>query len=318
MKKQFGLTGELVISRRHILKAGAVLAGAGLMPAGFRLQALAAQSLTMGEMTIHSLSDGNLVLPLAMLAPDTPEAEVKALLEANGLSTTGHEPPCNVTLLESGDNKILFDVGSGGNFMPSAGNLLESLDAISVSPDDITHVVFTHAHPDHLWGLLDEFDEPVFAKAMHMMAEAEHAFWTDPQTAAKMPEDRLAFFAGAKRNLDTLGDAITLFKPETEVLPGILAIDTNGHTPGHVSFEVRSGSESLIVTGDAISHSAISFLHPDWHSGSDQDRDAGAKSRAMLLDRLANEKMMMVGYHLSGNGIGRAEKDGSAYRFVQA
>ena len=318
MAKQSEPAGNLVISRRRLIKAGAVLAAAGILPSGFSVQALAAEGMAVGELTIHSLSDGNLVLPLSMLAPDTPQAEVTALLEAAGFSTTGHEPPCNVTLIESGDNKILFDVGAGANFMPSAGNLLESLDAISVSPDDITHVVFTHAHPDHLWGLLDEFDEPVFANAMHMMAEAEHAFWTDPQTAAKMPEDRLAFFAGAKRNLDTLGDAITLFKPETEVLPGILAIDTNGHTPGHVSFEVRSGNESLIVTGDAISHSAISFLHPDWHSGSDQDRDAGAKSRAMLLDRLANEKMMMVGYHLSGNGIGRAEKDGSAYRFVQA
>ncbi|MEZ5873209.1 MAG: MBL fold metallo-hydrolase [Nitratireductor sp.] len=318
MKSGYERSRTVVLARRQLLKAGAVLAAAGFLPGGLPRAAFASEPVALGEMKVHSLSDGNLVLPLSMLAPDTPQAEVTALLEANGFSTTGHEPPCNVTLIDTGESKILFDVGSGASFMPSAGALLESLDAISVSAEDITHVVFTHAHPDHLWGLLDEFDEPVFANATHMMGEAEHAFWTDPQTAAKMPEDRLAFFAGAKRNLDTLGDAIELFKPETEVLPGVFAIDTSGHTPGHVSFEVRSGSESLIVTGDAISHSAISFLHPDWHSGSDQDRDAGAKSRAMLLDRLANEKMMMLGYHLVGNGIGRTEKSGNAYRFVQA
>ncbi|MFZ1813529.1 MAG: MBL fold metallo-hydrolase [Rhizobiaceae bacterium] len=308
---------NLILDRRQLLKASGIVMGAGLIQTLPDLRALASSSIMLGDTKVHSISDGNLVLPVSMLAPEVPETELLDLLKANGLSTERNEPGCNLALVEAGENRILFDVGSGANFMPTAGKLLDNLDAAGFSPDDITHVVFTHAHPDHLWGLLDDFDEPVFANAEFRIGRAEWDFWTDPETIDKMPEERLAFLAGARRNLEALEEAIIFVEPGEEILPGIAAIDTSGHTPGHLSFEVRGGSESLIVTGDAISHPVISFAHSDWHSGSDQDPSLGATARASLLDRLASEKLQLLGYHLPGNGFGRAEKSDGGFRLVQ-
>jgi len=202
--------------------------------------------------------------------------------------------------------------------MPSSGKLVDAMAEIELDPSTVTHVVFTHAHPDHLWGLLDDFDELIFSEAKYMISKPEWDFWIDPSTFDKMPEDRQGFAVGARKYLSFLEEKITRFNYGEEILPGILALDTHGHTPGHSSFEIRSGSDSLLILGDAITNHAISFEKPGWRISSDQDAEQGIKTRKMLLDRLASEKMQMVGYHLPYPGIGRAEAKDGAFRFVAA
>ena len=307
----------IALSRRDLLKASAILAAAGLggtmLPAVGRADEVA--SLSVGDFTVYSLSDGHLQLPVSMLAPEAPQEEVVKLLAAAGLPTDEHLPPCNVTLAVRGDDRILFDVGAGANFMASSGQLLDSLEAAGFGPEDITHVLFTHAHPDHLWGVLDDFDDPLFADAVHMIAKPEIDFWMSEEAERVLPEERLAFMAGARRYLGAIEDLLETFEPGAEVTAGVQAVATHGHTPGHTSFELRSGTESAMVLGDAVLHPAISFAHPGWRSGSDQDPDGGIAARTMLLGRLADEQMPFVGYHLPG-GIGRAERKDGAFRFV--
>jgi glyoxylase-like metal-dependent hydrolase (beta-lactamase superfamily II) len=101
---------------------------------------------------------------------------------------------------------------------------------------------------------------------------------------------------------------------EGEVLPGIRAMDT----PGHVSFELRAGSESVVVIGDALTNSLFSFEKPNWRIGADQDAEMAVVARNRLLDQLTNDKMQMIGYHIPYPGIGRVERAGNAYRFVAA
>jgi glyoxylase-like metal-dependent hydrolase (beta-lactamase superfamily II) len=288
---------------------GAALAAAPALPGW------AASRLTLGPMQIDTLSDGHLVQPVSFIIGSAPEAEAKAILKARGLGPDTLEPPCNVTLLRDGPRHVLFDLGSGPDFMPSAGKLHLALDALGVAPDDITHVVFTHAHPDHLWGLLDDFEELTFPNAKLLMGKAEFDFWRDPNTLGKMPKGREIFAVGAKRRLDLVAEQMEFFADGQEVLPGIAAQATFGHTPGHMSFEIRGGSESVMVIGDAITNDHICFEQPLWPSGPDQDPELGAKTRARLLDRLAVDKMAFIGYHLPGGGLGRAEKHGSGYRF---
>jgi len=303
------------VSRRLVLKTGAAAVAAstlGLTPVW------AQSTLTMGSVNINVLSDGNLVLPIRFTMPDIPKEDIEALFKKYNLPTDSMEPDCNLTLVRDGERTVLFDVGSGPNFMPSAGKLLSAVEEIGLDPSDVTHVVFTHAHPDHLWGLMDDFDEPLFPEAEYMISKPEWDYWIDPATLDKTPEARKTFAVGAKRNLEIIEDRITRFNYGEEILPGIQALDTNGHTPGHTSFEIRSGSESLIVIGDAITNFAVSFEKPDWPSGSDQDKDQGIKARTMLLDRMASEKIRMIGYHLPHPGIGMAEKIDGAYRFVAA
>lgn len=303
---------SLDLTRRNLLRASVAVAGTLLLPAGVR----PARAFEIGEAVLTTVSDGNLMLPLDFSYPDVPLEELVALLAENGQPTDTLTPECNVPFLKSGDRLIMFDVGSGPNFMPSAGKLLDNMADAGFDPADVTDVVFTHCHPDHLWGLVDDFDEVLFSNADFHMGRAEWEFWRDPGTVDAMPEERKTFAVGAQNRLAHLEEMITLFEPGAEVLPGVEAVDTAGHTPGHMSFLLHGGSEPVLVAGDALTHFAMSFQHPAWPSGSDQDPEMGVATRLRLLDRLATDKAALTAYHLPAPGEGRVERDGMAYRFV--
>ena len=293
------------ISRRTLLVSGA----ASL------IASRAVSQTSIGDMTLTSVSDGNLMLPADMIIGGMDAGRRAPLQDAFGLSAT-LTPPCNVTLLRTVDRNVLFDVGSGPEFMSSAGYLIDALDAEGLAPEDITDVVFTHAHPDHLWGLLDDFDDLLFYNANYMMGQAEWDYWTNPGTVDTIGADRTTFAVGAARRLARIEDAVTFFRDGEEILPGVAARATFGHTPGHMAFEIRQGSQAMMILGDCIGNHHMAFRHPDVHSGSDQNAELGAQTRMALLDQLASEQMPVLGFHLPGDGIGRVERDEGAYRFV--
>ncbi len=299
------------ISRRNIL---AGLGSTALV--GTPSFCLARASISLGSREVISVSDGNLVLPGAMFFDSLPQEPLNAILSQHGLSADQLAPPCNLTLLRDGDRTILFDAGSGPGFMPSAGTMLDSLDALEISPDEVTHLVFTHAHPDHLWGILDDFDDPVFPDAQLMIGQAEWDYWTDPDTVNTIGEARASFAVGAARRLEAIAEQMTFINGGQEILPGVLAHDTPGHTPGHMSFEIRDGSNAVLVGGDAIGNHHVAFARPDWPSGADQDTELGATTRLRLLDQLATDDMVLLGFHLPHGGLGRVERSGGSYRFI--
>lgn len=302
-----------MIDRRQMLLTGAAF-GAGLLAPK---QSFAQQTLALGGVELTTVSDGNLTLPGAFIFGPMDKSALPAVLEPYGLTPDSPlTPPCNLTVLRDGERTVLFDAGSGSTFQSTAGKLLPALEAIGLAPEDITHVVFTHGHPDHLWGVLDDFDDPLFADAEHMMGRAEFDYWMAPDTIDTIGEARAVFAVGAKNRLEALEDAITLFDDGEEVLPGVAARLTPGHTPGHMSFEVRNGSQSAMIIGDAIGNEHVAFARPDWPSGSDQDPDLAATTRAALLDSLAHPDMQMIGFHLPHGGLGRVERKDGAYRFV--
>ncbi len=302
------------MNRRDFLKTTGALAG------GLALTSLTPNlvhaSLTLGSTKISTLSDGTLGLPGDMVYGHLPQDELTPILEKHGLDRKRVVPECNVTLVQSGDNKILFDVGSGPNFMPTAGKILETLEQTELSVDDITHVVFTHAHPDHLWGLLDDFDDPVFPEAQYMIGKTEWDYWMNPETVNSITPSRQAFAVGAKNRLEAIEDRIEFFKDGEEIIPGIAAHASFGHTPGHMAFEVRNGSDAAMIVGDAIGNHHVAFERPDWLSGSDQDREMGAKTRKALVDKIATDKMQLIGFHLPKGGIGRCEQKDNSYQFI--
>lgn len=304
----------MIPNRREMLGATALLAAAAIPS----VRALAATGKAAETFGITSLSDGSLSFPLSFYLPDIPPDESASLLQANGLAPDSVMPDCNLTLLRDGERVVLFDAGSGSRFLDSAGLLPETLEAAGIDPQDVTDVVFTHAHPDHLWGVLDDFDEPLFSNATHHISKAEWDFWIADDTIDKMPDAQKSFAAGAKRNLEAIEDGIERFDFETEILPGVFALDTSGHTPGHASFEIRRDNERFVVLGDAIAHPIISFQKPEWSLGTDQDPEKAIKVRRSLLQRLADEKIGFLGYHLVEPGTGHAERHAGAFRFVPA
>ena len=268
---------------------------------------------------ISLLSDGHLQLPQSSLYPEPiDKIAMDQLLESNGITPGVQMPDCNITLWQGNDRNVLFDVGAGSQFMPSAGELANSLEEAGIDPSDITDVVFTHAHPDHLWGLLDDFDDLLFPDAQYHMHQREWNYWLADDTLDKTPEFRKSFVAGAQNRLPLIQDNIRLFQWGEELLPGVEAVDTHGHTPGHTSFTLHDGNESLMVVGDALLNAVISFQQPSWVSGSDQNPDEGVTTRLKLLDRLAAEQSRIVGFHLPQPGLGRVERSGKTYRFGDA
>ena len=298
-------------SRRMFLERAAALPLVGVLPQ------FATAEVDLGSATLTTVSDGNLVLPGSFIFERMPKDDLASILTEMGLSTERLTPECNLALYRDGTNTVLFDVGSGPDFMPSAGNIVDSLDALGLSPEDVTHVVFTHAHPDHIWGLLDEFDEPLFYEATYMMGRAEWDYWWNPETVTNIGEARAAFAVGAKRRMEAIEDSVILFDDGEEILSGIAALSTPGHTPGHMGFELRQGSQAALIVGDAIGNHHVAFRKPGWESGSDQDAALAVKTRAMLFDRLTHEELTLVGFHLPGGGIGRAEAHGDGFRFVE-
>lgn len=298
------------------IKRREFLAGAASLPIAAALPNLAIADLALGSASLTTANDGHLMLPGSFIFEQMPKDDLAPIVAEYGLSMDRLEPECNLALYRDGTNTVLFDVGSGPDFMPTAGTLADSLDALDLTPEDITHVIFTHAHPDHIWGLLDDFDDPIFTEASYMMGRAEWDYWWNPETVNTIGEARVTFAAGAKRRMEAIEDMVAFFDDGQEILPGIAAISTPGHTPGHMSFEIRNGSDAALVTGDALGNHHVAFVKPSWHSGSDQDAEMAANTRVRLLDRITSDKLAIAGFHMPGGGMGRAEKTADSYRFV--
>jgi glyoxylase-like metal-dependent hydrolase (beta-lactamase superfamily II) len=305
----------IAMTRRQLLAGAATIgatAGLGLKPA----LSSPASSFALGDAEVLVVSDGSLTLPMSFVLPDRSPEEIAALLKPHGMPTDALRPDCNVTVMRTADRLVLFDAGAGPLFQDTAGRLGENLAGAGIDPADVTDVVFTHAHPDHIWGVIDDFDEPVFSEAQYHVPQAEWDFWRAADTLEMMPEGRKSFVVGARNRFDAIEESVSFIKPGQEILPGVEAVDTAGHTPGHVSYMLHGGGDSMLVVGDAITNAVVSFERPDWHSGTDQDREMGAATRSTLLDRIVAEKSRIVGFHLPFPGIGTAERSGSAYRFV--
>lgn len=308
------------ISRRTMLRFGAAALAAPFGAAPIHAQppprAAAHYRFALGRREITVLSDGHLEFPAEFLARNVPETDVRSFLALRNLGPDRIRFHINVALVKTGDDYTLIDAGSGGTWEPTAGRLADSLEAAGIAPQSIGTVVISHAHPDHLWGLVDDFDDSLrFPRARYLVPAREFDFWTGREAAAITgPLEGIA--AGARRVFGRIASRAARFKPGGEITPGIAAIDTAGHTPGHISVLVGSGSESLLVTGDAIQNAHVSFAHPDWHPRADMDGDRAALSRRRLLDMAAADKLRVLSYHIPFPGLGRVERKGSAYHWA--
>jgi glyoxylase-like metal-dependent hydrolase (beta-lactamase superfamily II) len=299
------------ITRRALLAATAATAAVQALPA----YAAAPHTFKHGAFDVTIVSDGHLVLPTTFLAPDAMPDERAALLKTAGQTADTYDSPTNITLIRSGNDLVLIDMGSGDRFMPTAGKLWDNLKSAGIDKSAITKVIFTHGHPDHLWGTVDDLDDLMLPNATFYVADTEWNFWHGDNAERGLPAERAGFVTGARRNYAAIKGRVKTFKAGDEVLSGIHAVATPGHTQGHMALAL-SGGDGLIVGGDVLTHQLISFAHPEWRPAADHVPDVAVATRKKLLDRHATDRSTLIGFHLPYPGTGTVERKDGAYRFV--
>jgi len=242
--------------------------------------------------------------------------ETKAALKKAGLTDALVPISFTVTVVRIGGRTIMFDASTGGQLAPTAGRVVsKNLAAAGIQPGDISTIVVTHYHADHIWGLMaKETNAQLYPNAEIIVPEPEHKHWTAPELLEKAPE-------AARGNIRRIQATIPVWKNVkpaavgTEVTSGVRSIATPGHTPGHTSYVVSSGSDSLIVGGDVTNIRALNLANPGWHLF-DANPTLAEENRRKLFDQAVADKSVLTGYHWGLPGAGTLQKDGSGYALV--
>ncbi|AOA73738.1 MULTISPECIES: MBL fold metallo-hydrolase [Stenotrophomonas] len=277
-------------------------------------------ALKVGDIDVLVVSDGVLPLPTQMLGHNVSAAERAPWFKEMYLPPDALDWALNVMVVRSGDRNILIDAGLGMDpdlNLPRAGQLIRRLGASGINLGEITDVVITHLHMDHIGGLLvDGVKEQLHPELRIHVAAAEVEFWKAPDfTRTNMPPGFPdALRATATHFLAEYGSYVRTFDEVHEIAPGVTAHRTGGHTPGHSVVRLNSNGEALTFAGDAIF--AVGFEQPNWHNGFEHDPEGAAQVRITLLNELAGTGEMLVATHLPFPSVGRVSADGDVFRWV--
>ncbi|WP_093534704.1 MBL fold metallo-hydrolase [Stenotrophomonas rhizophila] len=277
-------------------------------------------ALKVGDIDVLVVSDGVLPLPTQMLGHNVSAAERAPWFKEMYLPPDALDWALNVMVVRSGDRNILIDAGLGMDpdlNLPRAGQLIRRLGASGINLNEITDVVITHLHMDHIGGLLvDGVKEQLHPELRIHVAAAEVDFWKAPDfTRTNMPPGFPdALRATATHFLAEYGSYVRTFDEVHEIAPGVTAHRTGGHTPGHSVVRLNSNGEALTFAGDAIF--AVGFEQPNWHNGFEHDPEGAAQVRITLLNELAGTGEMLVATHLPFPSVGRVSADGDVFRWV--
>jgi len=322
------------LSRRALLSVTAAGATAGIVAAAGGRPAIAAAPQSgqqapgfyrykVGSIEITVVNDGVSRMPITEgFVENASKDAVNAALDAAFLERDFYAGPYNPIVINTGTKLALVDTGTGEQAFQASkglnGRLPLSLAAAGIDPAAIDAVIISHYHGDHINGLLKADGSLAFPNAEILVPAAEHKFWTDDGERSRATKPRVvAGFANARRVM--AGEVLKRLRTYDwgkEVIGGVTAIATPGHTPGHSSHVVSSGGKSVYVQAD-VTHAPFLFArHPEWHFMLDVDPVAAEATRRKVYDMLVADRMLVQGFHYPFPAVGHVEKSGAGYREV--
>lgn len=305
------------ISRRDLLKlmglsaVGVSTVGMwGFLPQrtlaqGAAPKANAFYTMQVGKAELTVIRDAVFPLDATILGANTTKDKINEVLKANNFLPDAVPTSVNIVVIKVNDKTILLDTGTG----VGAGALAPTLELLGIKADAVTDVVISHIHPDHVGGALSN-NALTFSKAMYHYPEAEKTFIDSAPTNDMVTAN--------KALLKTAGDAsqLTVFKSDTEVLPGLVSILAPGHTVGHTAFRLESEGQSILFTVDTAIGSVVSMAHPEWYAAFDSDGPTASTTRKQLFGDAAAKGTRVLAYHFPFPGTGFIDTDGEGFRFV--
>ncbi len=296
-------------TRRQALTAAAALPAATLAPTLLRADGHSpamtlAHTFNLGEFKVITLLDGSRAAekPQETFGMNVTAEEFQSVSEANFIPSDMGQFFFTPTLVDTGSERILFDTGLG------QGGLQKALEQAGYAPADISIVVITHMHPDHIGGLMSD-GAATFPNARYITGSAEYNFWSAMEAG-----NRVGDMVSA--NVTPLTEQMTFLEDGGSVASGITAMAAFGHTPGHMGYMLESGGRQLFLMADMANHYVWSLAYPDWEVRFDMDKEAAAATRRRVLGMLAADKVATIGYHMPFPAAGFVDTREDGFRYV--
>jgi glyoxylase-like metal-dependent hydrolase (beta-lactamase superfamily II) len=322
-------TRRSALSATAAVTAAAFGSGAGSSPAETAAPPTGRQApgfyrYKVGSHEVTVVTDGVNAQPLAdNFVINAKKDEVNAALEGAHMERDKLAVPYNPIVVNTGSKLVVIDTGTGeANFertKGAAGQFQRNLAASGIDRNAIDAVIVSHFHGDHVNGLLMADNKPAFPNAEILVPQREWAFWTDEGEMSRASPGRMQdLFKNNRRVFDALNRKVTPYEWNKEVVPGITAVGTPGHTPGHTSYVIASGPSRVYVQSDVTNVPFLFARNPGWHAMFDQDAKMAEETRRKVYDMLVAEKMPVQGFHYPFPGLAHVEKDGNGYRVIPA
>ena len=316
--------GDMSLSRRRLLAGASATTALGLLGSAPEARAKAPMQNTqapsfyrfkIGSIEATVVSDGPLPIgPASRTFRGPSEAELGKMFADHFLPTDNVVLDQNALVINTGDRLVLFDTGMSSVKRPNTqtGRLLTSLKQAGIDPKDIDAVVLTHPHIDHSGGMVADDGSRNFPNAQVYLTEIDFDFWMDDKRLGTPAEGSART---ARKNLPPYRDRIVFIKDGQEILPGVQAMQTPGHTVGHTVYMITSGGKTICNIGD-VAHHVILFEHPRIEVAFDTNSKQGAESRVKLFDLLAAQRIPLLVFHMPWPGLGQLAKRGDGFRYV--
>lgn len=272
------------------------------------------------ELDIFILSDGYFGIGYhqPILAPDIPQNLVKNELRNLYLSESYFEAPITTMLVRKNDRIILIDTGEGFYDEDNAGKLLHSLTAAGLNPESITDILLTHAHRDHIGGILSKNDEMVFPNAHYYISRQEFEFWMTGEPdfqKSKNPQGGKQSIPIIRKILSTINSRLTKFEMGDQLFSCIQTMAAPGHTPGHIIYTINDGDLSITNVVDTF-HSPLLIAKPDWGTQWDIDFEMAVENRKKVLEHCYKNRTLICSAHLPWPGIGYINKVNDQFQWI--